>query len=398
MPTERFGNLGYLGLVKEAVKGTPLTPTDYVPLYSESIQTSLNLIDQQPIFGNKFATFATIPGQRSHKGEITVLAEPNTSARFFDALLTKTSTTGAGPYTHTFGLVAGTDPNSYTYDISTGNIVARYFGVQVSKITPNWNKNELQWKISLSALGSFQGRTIATVATTTLTLDTTYDPTPTKGLVVGDLVRLYKTAGNVSADFTIATVNADGITITLSATAAAFATGDMIYLRPATTTFTIQPSFLWAKSLFGFGATASAALTNATQALQTRVEQGSTYELIHNFESDDGSGRSGAFDPAVLIRETGDATLTVKRFFDTPEDVANMNNITKTALVIRHVSGATNQYETRITFNNLKTDGKVVPDLNSGDIVYSEIKYHPDYDTSDAAGYGVVIINALATI
>lgn len=392
--TERLSNIGYLGLIKEATKGVPLTPTDFVPLYEETLSTISNFTDQQPAAGNKFNTYTTLQGVRSHKGDLTVLAEPNTTARICDMLLTKTSTTGAGPYTHVFGLSSTTNPNSYTIDVSYGNVVARYWGVEASKLTPTWNNNELQWKISVSALGSFQGREIATVATTTLTFKTDYDPAPNKGLVIGDLVRIYKQSTGAILDTTIASVNVDGITVTLGASAAAFAAGDMIYLRPATPSFTMQPTFIWGKTQFCPGATASAALS----AAQLRVEQGSTFEIMHNFESDDGAARSGAFDPASLVRVTGDGNLTIKRFFDNPDDITYFNNLGKSAWVLRHFAGSTNQYECRITFNHVKTDGTVVPDLKAGSINYSELKYHLNYDTGDAQAIAMTIINNLATI
>lgn len=394
---ERLANIGYFGLKKETTKGTPVIPDDFIRLFEEKMATSGNFVDQKPIYGNKFGTYTTLQGQRSHSGSVTVEAEPNTAAKLADMLLTRTSTTGAGPYTHVFGLSNTTNPNSYTVDISTGNVVARYWGVEASKLTPNWNNNEMQLQLDIAALGSFQGREIATVSTNTITLKTDYDPVPNKGLVATDLVRVYKQSTGATLDTTVTTVNADGITVVLGASAAAFAAGDMIYLRPATITFTSQPVFLWSKTFFGTGATASAALTNATFANQLRVEQGSTFEIMHNFESE-GAARSGGFDPAALVRTTGEATLTIKRFFDNPDDITLFNNLAKTAWVIEHKSGSTNQYALRITFNNVKTDGTIVPDLSSEDILYSELQYHPNYDTSDAQAVAMTVINNLSSI
>lgn len=391
---ERLSNLGYLGVVKETTKGVALTPTDFIPLYDESMTTAGNFVDQAPIYGNKFKTYATLQGQRSHKGDITVIAEPNTIARLVDTLMTRTSTTGAGPYVHTYAFSNTTNPNSVTLDISTGNVVSRYWGVEASKFAPVWNANEMQAKFTVSALGSFQGREIASVTTTTLTLKTDYDPTPNKGLVIGDLVRIYKQSTGATLDTTIATVNADGITITIGISAASFAAGDMIYLRPATPTLVLQPSFLWSKTFFQAGATAAASLT----ASQLRVETGSSFEVMHSFESDSGAERSGAFDPAALVRTTGDANLSIKRFFDNPDDITLFNNLAKTSWTIRHYSGATNQYELRVVFNNVKTDGVVVPDLKAQGIVYSDLKYHPVYDATDAQAVILVIVNNLPTI
>jgi hypothetical protein len=393
---ERLSNLGYLGLVKEATAGIALTPTDYIPMYNQTLNTNMNFVDQQPIAGTNVLTFATIQGQRDHKGDFTVVAEPNTSAKLFDMLLTKTSTTGAGPtYTHTFDH-SGANPNSYTIDISYGNIVSRYYGVKASKITPTWNKTELQWKVSVSALGSFQGRALSAAptgsGTFTVVLSTAYDPSPTTGLVAGDLIRFYH-SGAAYIDATVLAV-IDGVSFTTSTSVVTMTTGDMVYLRPATVAFTLQPSFIWPKTKVQLAATATAALA----AAQTRVETGTTYELTHNFNKDTGEDRSGGFDPAALIHTTVDVTFTLKKFFDQADDIANMQSLVTTAAAIIHQSGATNQYNTTIVFNSLKTDGAIVPTLSPNGVPYSEIKYHPVYNSTDAKEFYVIITNALATI
>ena len=393
---ERIGNLGYFGLIKEAAVGTALTPTDYIPLYKESMSTLLNLVPDTPIFGNKFDRYQVLQGQRSHTGTVELMAEPNTMGRIVDMVLTQGAASGAGPYTHPYTL--GASSASYTVDISTGNVVSRYYGVQGYDFNPAWDKNEMRMNLSISALGSFQGREIATVVTTTLTLKTDYDPVPNKGLVIGDLVRIYKASTGATLDTSILTVNADGITITLNASAAAFAPGDFIFLRPATPSLTLQTPFLWAKTIIGFGATASAALTNATYPLQTRLEQGSTWNIVHKFENNNGADRSGGFDPAALIRTVGDITFKAKKFFDTPEDLENYNSLAKNAVVIRHLAGATNQYELRITINHIKTDGKVVPDLQAGSVNYSDISFIAQYDNTDGQAFDVKVINNLPTV
>lgn len=388
-----MANLGYLAAVKESARNTPTRPNRFTPLYDESLTTNQNFQDQKPIYGNKFATYDVLRGIRTHKGDLTVLAEPNTSAMFFDMLLTKMSTTGTSPATHVFELSAAANPNSYTIDVSTGNVVSRYWGVQASKISPNWDNNELQWKVSLSAIGSFQGREIGTVNATTLTLKTDYDTRPTKGLLVGDLVRLYKSDGT-TLDTTVASLNANGTDVTLADSATAFAAGDMIYLRPATIDFDLLDTFQWAKTQFCFADTAANALT----AVHTPVEQGSTFEVTHSFKNDDGEQRSGSYDPASLVRNTGDISCEIKRFFDTPDDIRRMNNMEDTALVIRHFAGDANQYEVRVTYNRLVTDGDIVPTIKSDDILYSDIKYHPAYNATDGKAFSVTVINEVETV
>src|SRR5947209_10643590 len=189
-----------LGLAKQTNATTVATPTVFAPYYSTSMATNLNLIADTPAAGNKMKTFQTLQGVRSHTGSVTVMAEPNTAARWLDMISTKSSTTGAGPYTHTFGADSSTDPNYYTMDILVGAQSIRFWGMQASKFVVGWAGDKMQFQIDLSALGSFYGREIASISTTTVVLKTDYDSNASQGLVVGDLVSVIKADGSSRLD------------------------------------------------------------------------------------------------------------------------------------------------------------------------------------------------------
>ena len=395
MATERLANLGYLAIKKQTNDVTPITPDFFIPAYETTLSTDANFQDQDPIYGNKYKKFNTIRGTRSHKGDVTVLGEPNSAARLFDNLLTKGTTTGTGPYTTEFTL--GPDSAVYTYDISTGNIVVRYVGVKASSFAPEWNKNEMQLKLGVSALAAFAGRELSAAPTGTgpytVTLKTDYDSNPTYGLVDGDLIRFYKASDGTTIDAVVASV-VDGTSITTTTDVSTLAAGDMVYLRPATAVFNLLETFNWGKTEFHFGAN----LTAAAAAVQTRIERGSTWEVTHDFEDSDGAGRSGGFDPARLVRSTGDASFTVKRFFDTPEDIQKWNNLSSTSAVVKHLAGASNEYGLQVEFERLFTDGKVTPELKSGDILYSEKKMHVDYSNSAGRAYRILVTHGLSDL
>src|SRR6266699_1593178 len=226
---ERLFNTGYVGAAVETTAGTAVTPTDYFESYDVSITTNRNLQELEPAAGNVYSTQAVVAGLRDHTGDMTLIFEPNTAEKLFAMMLAVGSKTGTDPYTST-GTLSASAPKSYTFDIASGNIVQRYMGCQVGKLSMEVNSNEIRIKPSISALASFQGREIATVSTTTITLKTDYDPKPNNGLVASDLVRLYKISDGTTLDTTVSSVNADGITVVLGASAAAFAAGDMIYL------------------------------------------------------------------------------------------------------------------------------------------------------------------------
>jgi len=385
---ERLANTGYGAMIPEVTAGVALTPNIFFQFYKSTLNTNLNLDQDNPIAGVRSNPFNQFMGLRSHEGDLEVLAEPNTAQYFLDMIFAKSAVTGGGPYTHPFteGL-----SNSYTIDLAKGAIVERYFGVMAEEIAPIWDKNKMKFSLKVSARGSFLVGQIATVSTTTITLDTTKDPAPTKGLVVGDLVALYKSDGSLITNTTIGTVNVDGITLILGATAAAFAAGDFIYLRPQTASYTIKTPFLWARTEFRFGATASAALS----ATHTPIENGAgKWKLMHKFEKKQGSDRSGSFDPASLVRLQTDAEVALKLFFDTPNELIRWLNVGNQALVIRHFSES--GYELRITFNQLKYKTSK-RDFDSGKIIYADIDGSPNYNPTDGQMMDIKVLNNIST-
>jgi hypothetical protein len=386
MANERLSNLGYLMVGKEPTKGTPVIPSIAVPIYKETFETKLNHDEDNPIVGLRVMPFAMYMGLRDHEWSFTALGEPNTAQDIFDMTLTQGSVTGSNPYTHPYTVG---DAKSYTIDILKGQVVHRYWGCEAEELEVGFNNNKMELSPKGSALGSFIVREIASVSTTTITLKTDYDATPNKGLVATDLVRVMKSDGSASLDTTVSSVNADGITVVLGASAASFAAGDYIFLRAQTATYNLLSPFLWAKTQYRFGTNAAAALT----ATHTPIEEGSgKWKVMHPFEDKGGSSRSGAFDPSALLRLQANAEVDVKTFFDMPDSVNEFLGVRGKALVVRHFTGSTNQYELRLTFNScVIKDSK--RELDSGKIIYHDINYRPVYSSGDGQLLDVKVIN-----
>ena len=395
---ERIGVLGYAGLAIETTPGVAATPTDFIPFVNISLDTDTQLDDDTAAFGVYHDIYQVNRGMRAHTGTAEFIAEPNTAAKLANMIATVGSSTGSGPYTWPFTMSAAT--GSYTIDKSSGNIVERFFGCKIEKISPKFDKSQMRFTCDISALGSWRGRQIASVSGSgpySVVLDTFYDPSPTTGLVVGDLIRFYDTSGGTgyTADATIATItNGTTFTTTTNPTAAIGA-GDYVHLRPATPSVStlVNQTFLWPKSQYCFGATASAALS----ATQTRLESGSTWEIEHPFNDKKGEERSGAFDPAALVRLPPKPTFKIKKFFDTPEDLQNWLQVAKTACVIRHFAGPANQYEFRVTFNNLRVKS-LKTTIDAKKIIYAEIELIPTWDTGDVAAMSITVINNIASL
>lgn len=393
---DRNASAGYAALKKEVSKGTAITPDTYVPYYNQNLMTDPHLISDEPVYGNLFRRLQTLPGIRSHGGSISVMAEPNTAARWLDMLSTKSSTAGANPYTHTFGANSSTAPNSYTVDLSFVSQVVRYIGVEASKITIGWDGEKMVFNIDVSALKSFFGAEVASVSGTgpyTINFNATEsNPNPTTGLVAGDLMQLYDVSADSYVTFAITAVSS-GTAITTSTNVSIGASGDICTLRPATPSYSTLTPFLAGKTEWRFGATASAALS----AANTSVELSSEISLMYDFANNEGSKRYGSFDPASLPRSVYDATVSLKRFFDKPQDIRDWNARNKTALVFRAFSGLTNQYELRVTLNDLRTSQLSVPSESASNIL-KEMTYLPNFDQSDGKGFEVAVINAVSTI
>ncbi len=387
---ERTGNSNYFALKKETVKGTAVIPNVYIPMYEEEFITDVALDLNNPMIGNKADVYEALQGLRSHSGEVTFMAEPNTAGYIFDMMMTKGTTTGGGPYTHPFTISNSVDPNSYTVDLCKGQVVHRFTGVEIQEITADFDTNKMMFKCKFAGLKSFIVREVASVSVAAVTFKTNYDPTPTDGLVATDLVRILDVSAGTYQDFTVSSKDSATV-VTLSGSPSGIVAGDLLFLRPATPAYVRKEQFMWAKTEFRFADTAA----NALSAAQTRLEKGSIWTVQHNFANDEGEQRSGSFDPATLARMQSHAEFEFKLFFDKPEDVNRYLTNSKRACVIRHFSET--GYELRITLNNLKLSEAPVSS-KSGEIVYIEGKMVASYDDADAQQFDIKILNNIATI
>lgn len=390
-----LSDLGYLAIAPETTAGTiNAVPSISTLLYKEAIKTNINNNPVAPIIGQKYAKFMMLPGQRSYGGTVEVMAEPNTVGFFFNMLLNKTGTSGANPYTHTLALNS-TAPKSYTVDIAKGNNVFRLLGVQASEIKEVFTNNEMRLQVKLHALKSFTERGIATISTVTLTLDTKFTPTPTAGLIVGDLITIYKKGDpTTKLDTTVASIT-DGVTVVLADSAASFAAGDLLTLKKQSTPATnVLTPFLWSSTEFRFADTAANALTAAA----TPLEEGSEWTITHKMHKDTGELRSGSQDPIEFARLLGDVDIKLKKLFTALDDQAKFQNIEGQALVVRHFAGATNQYELRLTFNDIRIMDGAEPGLAIAELLYSDMKVAPVYKAADGQAFDVKVINAISTL
>lgn len=397
---DRLSDLGYLAIGKETVRGTAVIPSVFVPLYSENLITDIKLDMDSPIMQNKFARYNNFKGQREHKGTIKVLAEPKTLPHFLNMLLDKgvTSVSG-GVYTHPFTL-GNSSEYAYTLEILKGDICYRYFGVEAGKITPDFEENTLKLSIDVSALGCFSIAPISSASGSSannITLAVDYDDAPSRGLVVGDVLVLVKVTGGTSDTYeevTISAINANGTQVSVGSIVGTYTTGDYCYIKKRTASYTLGEPFKWSATQFRFADTATSALS----AVHTPVEKGSKFEIVHEFEDEGGAKRSGNVDPIALVRKQGDIVLSIKQSFKDYKEFERFVSIRKRALVIRifgAVISGSDKNELRLTINNIKVKESPNP-LTTGEIIYLDQAFSPQYDASDGQAFDVKVVNDVA--
>lgn len=389
MPT-RLANIGYLALKKQSDKNVAVIPDMYVPLYKESLMTKINLDEDNPIAGNKFDIFQHIQGMRDHTGELQVLAEPITAGPILDMILKHGSPSGGSdPYTHPFTLDT-TDPNAYTLDVCKGQVVCRFIGVEAYELSPEFSENKMLFNVSVSARKSFIVREIDSVTSTEIIFKTNYDPTPTDGLLTTDIIRIQKADGTY-LDKAISTVDS-AVKITLSASFTGVANGDLVFLRPATPSFSLLTPFLWSRTQFRLSYVDAAAALSATH---TPLEQGTKWKLMHKMANNEGEKRSGSFDPAEFARTQGGMEFEIKRKFDEATDMNKFLTNQHLACVARHFSG--DNHELRVTMNYLKFSENPV-NLNSSELIYAEGKMKAEYFDDDGQAFDIKLLNSQASI
>ena len=138
----------YLGIAKEVTKGTPVAPTDFLPVMGNSLKP-VDVIDplyDEGLRGSNVKSYNYIPGRTRSTYDFSGAAFADTIGYAIAGVLGSVTTTGASaPYTHTMSLensgVAAADvqPLSYTLTDFYAAAVRAYPGCQFSDFTLKFN-------------------------------------------------------------------------------------------------------------------------------------------------------------------------------------------------------------------------------------------------------------------
>lgn len=389
----------YLMIKPETTAGTPVIPTILIPLVSTTFGTNASHTADRRMRGIDWKSMDLLRGNRQHEGEIVVLCDPDSLGHILNMIMLKGSTTGSAPngFTHPWTIGA---PKSYTMEIKHGLYAQRFFGVYIDKVKFDFSEGNLQATLSVAAMGQFSIGTVGVALTgaamTTLVLDDEYDISPSRGIVVNDVIGIELTAGGF-VEVTVLTVNANGTTVTFASTSITAAVGKSVYLKPLTVTQpTLFDPFYFGNLLVGFGATASGSATNATQALSTPIYD-LTIEFNQNLFRQNGSNR---MDPVQIIPRTKEAQIELTRLFTDPLQRQAWQDRTKQAFTMiflgKYIDTAmTIQEKLTLTFNKVKMI-EDPNDITVGELITDKEKLEVLYDSGDAAAMSASLINRTA--
>jgi len=230
-----YANYGYMALIKEATDTTPVTPTTYVKIISESLLPSFGIQTIAEIAGSREKNINSIQGNIEVDGDVALYAEDKISGHFLRSLLgapTSQTVVADTSYRHRFEVQD--DDRTYTFDINPADApwVHRFYGVHSGKLLFNKEDNAIKMTTSLIATRAFLlARVLADVSSgTNLNVD------QTGGLTTSDsiLVLSKETGYTTLEEFTInAIVDENNITVGAAITATIEA-DDIVVLKRAT--------------------------------------------------------------------------------------------------------------------------------------------------------------------
>lgn len=382
----------YLAVKVEAVEGTPVKPDTFIPLVSSSIKSNLNHTADRRMMGLDWKSDDILKGGRSHEGDITIYADCDNLGHFLNMVLTKGTTTGSALVGWIHPFTVGS-PKTYTIELGTGSYAQRYYGVKGEKIKLEFVDGKLQATLSIKAMGQFSVGTLAGALTgagmTSLTLKQDYCLMPNTGLAVGDII----TVGGT--DITVATVSADGITVTFLATSVTASIGDPVRLKCQTPSYTtLVAPFYQGNALVGFGVDATAATTAAGAKATATPMYELSWEMTNNLLS---TQTTGSEDPLKLLPQTRECPLTISQLFETEAQHQKWLDRIKQAVAIIIKGQAITSGVEKLTwkFHKVKLITNDEP-LEVGSYIFDKQAFEALYDVTDVKALTVELVNHVA--
>ncbi len=240
-----YANYGYLSLIKETTAGTAITPTNYLRLVSENMETKFGTSNVMEIAGSRERNIRSVPNQIEVGGDVEFYVESKMIGHFLRGLYgapTTQTITASTAYRHIFTV---TDtPQTYTIDIKPADSpwVHRYVGVVITAMKFEQDDNKVKCTATLAPRKAFiTARVTTAVASgTALSLDTTAGLTTSDTILVIDKNDGYTTL----ATLTISAVTSD-VLLAVSTIGVSLEVDDLVVIKKATATYDQDKVFTW---------------------------------------------------------------------------------------------------------------------------------------------------------
>lgn len=388
------GDSGYLAIGVQAEQGTAVVPDVFVPLLEESITSDPNNKRVEQVVGINWKSNLILQGDRTTSGGIKIMADPDNIGHFLNMTMLKGSTTGdSDGYTHPFTVGSATD--YYTIEVLRGNYVHRFIDCQINKLALSFDEGKMVVDADITAKAKFNYGTLKTALTgagmTEVVFDEEFDPEPCNGLVAGDVIQTW--VSGVATDITVATVAEDKKSITCAETTVTASAGDLITLKQQDASYeTLQRPFRFGQMLVGIGDDETAATSAAgSYSTATAVDELS-FEFDNGIQEHHSSGDN---DPLILLGMP-DANLTIKKLFETAEDVQQWDDVAKKAATIiitgDEIGDGGTYSSLTIKLHNIKPT-KVDNKVQVGEYIYDESEFNVEYDDTDEEAVEVFLVN-----
>jgi len=235
-----------MSIVPETTAGVAITPTTYLRILSESIETNFASVAVQEIAGSRERNIRTVAGKVEVGGDVVFFAEPKVIGHFLRGLFgapTTQTLVASTSFRHVFEV---TDtPRTYTIDLKPADApwVHRYYGVQITGIKVEQDDNRIKCTVTLAPRKAF---TVARV-TTAIGSGTALAVDQNSGLTTADTILVLDKADGYTtkATLTLSAIGADGISLTTSSIGASLAVGDLVVIKKNTATYNQDSVLTW---------------------------------------------------------------------------------------------------------------------------------------------------------
>lgn len=385
----------YLAVKPQSAATTPVIPTNFLAMVSESIRVNPNFSADRRIKGLAWESDELLKGARMIEGDITILCNPDELGHLLNMTYLKGSTTGdaTNGYTHPFTVGDG---DSYSLEISRGGAAQRIWGARADSLKIDFVDNKMQATISIKALGQFYTASLGVALTgagmTSAVLSTDSDLRPADGLVINDVININGT------NVTLTSVNADGKTVGFASTSITASVGDPVFLVPQTVSLpTYHEPFYYGNTLVGLGVDTTAADTAAASRATATPCYNLSMSFLNNLLDAPASGFTG---PAVLLNQVRAADLELDTLFTDPANYRKWLEMTKRAATIittgRFIkTDQTTSELLTVKFHKLKAETVEEP-LDVGQYIFDKQKLKALYDSSDGAAVEITLVNRTA--